>query len=48
MIPGFLDFVHSLVFQKKTQKNTTFRKQTQFPKRCVVLCFLYYRTVDKV
>jgi hypothetical protein len=44
----FLDFAYRLVFLKHKQKNATFGKQIQFPKRCVILLILEYRTMDKI
>jgi hypothetical protein len=35
-------------YSKNTQNNATFRKQIQFPKRCVILCILEHQTMDKV
>jgi hypothetical protein len=40
-----LDFVHRPDVYKP--ENTMFRKQIQFPKRCV-FCFVELRTMDKV
>jgi hypothetical protein len=40
--------VYYLVFFKKQkQKNITFQKDIQFPKRCVPLCILEYQMIDK-